>query len=51
VFIGLLYGGSTRSKIKSSKKNLSATSSAKKQAKRKLSKIAKDIKSAGKDIV
>ena len=51
VTIGLLYGASTTSKIKSSKKNLSATSSAKKHASRKLGKIAKDIKSAEKDIV
>ena len=51
VTIGLLYGASTTSKIKSSKKNLSVTSSAKKQASRKLGKIAKDIKSAEKDIV
>jgi len=51
VTIGVLYGASTTSKIKSSKKNLSVTSSAKKQASRKLGKIAKDIKSAQKDIV
>ena len=51
VTIGLLYGASTTSKIKSSKKNLSATSSAKKKANRKLGKIAKDIQSAQKDIV
>lgn len=51
VTIGFLYGASTTSKIKSSKKNLSATSSAKKQASRKLGKIAKDIQSAEKDIV
>jgi len=51
VTIGLLYGASTTSKIKNSKKNLSVTSSAKKQASRKLGKIAKDIKSAEKDIV
>lgn len=51
VSVGLLYGVSTTSKIKSSKKNLSETSSAKKQASRKLEKIAKDIKSAQKDIV
>jgi murein DD-endopeptidase MepM/ murein hydrolase activator NlpD len=51
VAIGLLYGSSTTSKIKSSKKNLSVTSSAKKKASRKLGKIAKDIKSAEKDVV
>jgi len=51
VTIGLVYGTSTTSKIKSSKKNLSATSSAKKKTSRKLSKIASDIKSAEKDIV
>ncbi len=49
--IGLLYGGSTTSKIKNSKKNLSVTSSAKKKASRRLDKIAKDIKAAEKDIV
>jgi len=49
--IGLLYGASTSSKIKNSKKNLSATSTAKKKANRRLDKIAKDMKSAEKDIV
>ena len=49
--VGLLYGASTSSKIKNSKKNLSATSSAKKKANRRLDKIAKDMKSAEKDIV
>ena len=48
---GLLYGASTSSKIKNSKKNLSATSTAKKKANRRLDKIAKDMKSAEKDIV
>ncbi|MFC2073247.1 murein hydrolase activator EnvC family protein [Campylobacterota bacterium] len=48
---GLLYGGSTATKIKDSQKNLSVTSSAKKDASRQLSKIAKDIQSAEKDIV
>jgi septal ring factor EnvC (AmiA/AmiB activator) len=51
VAIGLLYGASTTSKIEKSKKNLSDTAAAKKKASRKLSKIAKDIKSAEKDIV
>ena len=46
-----LYSGSTTSKIKNSKKNLSVTSSAKKKASRRLGKIAKDIKSAEKDVV
>ena len=49
--VGLLHGASTSSKIKSSKKNLSATSSAKKKASRRLDKIAKDMKTAEKDIV
>jgi len=48
---GLLCGASTTSKIKHSKKTLSATSSEKKKANRRLGKIAKDIKSAEKDIV
>lgn len=48
---GFLYGVSTTSKIKNSQKTLSATSSAKKKANRRLEKIAKDIKSAEKDIV
>jgi len=52
MFLGAsLYGASTTSKIKNSKKNLSVTSSAKKKASRRLGKIAKDIKSAEKDIV
>lgn len=51
VTVGLLYGASTSSKIKSSKKNLSETSTQKKQTSRKLDKIATDIKSAQKDIV
>jgi len=51
VVIGLLQGASTTTKIKNSKKDLSATTSAKKQANRKLGKIAKDIQSAEKDIV
>ena len=51
VVIGLLQGASTTSKIKSSKKDLSATTSAKKKASRKLGKIAKDIQSAEKEIV
>lgn len=49
--IGLLYGASTTSKIKDSKKTLSAASSEKKKANRRLGKIAKDIKSAEKDVV
>jgi len=51
VVIGLLQGASTTAKIKNSKKDLSLTTSAKKQASRKLGKIAKDIQSAEKDIV
>ncbi len=51
ILSGLLYATSTTSKIKDSKKTLSATSSAKTKANRRLGKIAKDIKSAGKDIV
>jgi len=48
---GILYGASTTSKIKNSKKTLSVTSSEKKKANRRLEKIAKDIKSAEKDVV
>ena len=48
---GELYATSTTSKIKNSKKSLSITSSAKKKTSRRLDKIAKDIKSAEKDIV
>ena len=52
VFLGhALYGASTTSKIKNSKKTLSVTSSAKKKANRRLGRIAKDIKSAEKDVV
>ena len=51
VAIGLLYGASTTAKIEKSKKNLSATSAAKKKTSRQLSKIAKDIQVAEKDIV
>ena len=49
--LGLLYGASTTSKIKNSKKSLSVTASAKKKTNRRLGKLAKDIKSAEKDIV
>ena len=49
--VSLLQGASTTTKIKDSKKNLSATSSAKKKASRRLSKIANDIKTTEKDIV
>ncbi|MEA2047864.1 MAG: peptidoglycan DD-metalloendopeptidase family protein [Campylobacterota bacterium] len=51
VCTGLLYGASTNTKIKDSKKNLSAVSSQKKQASRRLNQIAKDVKSTEKDIV
>ena len=51
IVIGLLQGASTTTKIKKSQKDLYATTSAKKQASRKLSKIAKDIQAAEKDIV
>jgi septal ring factor EnvC (AmiA/AmiB activator) len=47
----LLQGASTTTKIKDSKKNLSATSSAQKKTSRRLSKIAKDMKTTEKDIV
>ena len=50
VVIGLLQGASTTTKIKNSKKDLSATASAKKHASRRLSRIAKDIQAAEKDI-
>jgi septal ring factor EnvC (AmiA/AmiB activator) len=49
--IGLVHGASTTTKIEKSKKNLSATSAAKKETSRQLSKIAKDIQAAEKDIV
>lgn len=48
--ISLVYGASTTAKIKNSKKDLSATKSAKKKTSRKLDKIAADIKKAEKDI-
>jgi septal ring factor EnvC (AmiA/AmiB activator) len=51
VAVGLLYGASTTDKIEKSKKNLSVTSAAKKKASRQLSKIAKDMQSAEKDII
>ena len=51
VVIGLLHGASTTTKIEKSKKNLSETSAAKKKTSRQLSKIAKDIQVAEKDIV
>lgn len=51
IVIGLLQGASTATKIKKSKKDLYAIVSAKKQANRKLGKIAKDIQAAEKDIV
>lgn len=51
VAIGLLHGASTTTKIEKSKKNLSASSAAKKKTSRQLSRIAKDIQSAEKDIV
>jgi len=47
----LLYSGTTTSKIKQSKKTLSITDSEKKKTSRRLDKIAKDIKSAEKDVV
>jgi len=49
--LDLLHGASTTTKIENSKKNLSTASSEKKQTGRRLSKIAKDIQSAEKDIV
>ncbi len=51
VAVGLLHGASTTTKIENSKKNLSATAAAKQKTSRQLSKIAKDIQSAEKDIV
>jgi septal ring factor EnvC (AmiA/AmiB activator) len=50
IAFSLLYGASTTTKIKNSKKNLTATATAKKNASRKLDKIAADIKKAEKDI-
>jgi septal ring factor EnvC (AmiA/AmiB activator) len=49
--MGTVHAASTTSKIKNSKKTLSATSNAKKKASRRLDKLAKDIKSAEKDVV
>jgi len=51
ISFSLLFGASTTTKIKDSKKTLSATTNAKKKASRQLGKIAKDIKSAEKDVV
>lgn len=51
VALGLLHGASTTDKIEKSKKNLSATDTAKKKASRQLNKIAKDMKKAEEDIV
>jgi len=50
VVTSLLFSASTTTKIQNSKKDLSATNSAKKKASRKLGKIASDIKKAEKDI-
>ena len=50
IAFSLLYGASTTTKIKNSKKDLTETASAKKKASRKLDKIAADIKKAEKDI-
>ncbi len=50
VALALVYGASTTAKIKNSKKDLSATNSAKNKASRKLDKIAADIAKAEKDI-
>jgi septal ring factor EnvC (AmiA/AmiB activator) len=50
VITALLQGASTTTKIKNSKKDLSATASQKKQTSRRLDKIAKDIQAAEKDI-
>ena len=46
----VVFGGSTSTKIKNSKNDLSSTNTAKKKASRKLDKIAADIKKAEKDI-
>ena len=50
VAVSLVYGASTTTKIKNSKKDLSANANAKKKASRKLEKIATDISKAEKDI-
>jgi len=50
LLVSLVFGASTTTQIKNSKKDLSATDSAKKKASRKLDKIASDIKKADKDI-
>jgi septal ring factor EnvC (AmiA/AmiB activator) len=50
IITALLQGASTTTKIKNSKKDLSATASQKKQTSRRLDKIAKDIQAAEKDI-
>jgi len=47
----LLYGATTTTKIKKSKQTLTVTTSEKKKTSRRLGKIAKDIKSAEKDVV
>lgn len=47
----VLYGVTTTTKIKKSKQTLSVTASEKKKTHRRLDKIAKDIKSAEKDVV
>lgn len=48
--VSLLHGASTTAKIKDSKKDLSATNTAKKNTSQKLDKIASDIKKAEKEI-
>ena len=50
VAVTLVYSANTTTKIKSSKKDLSAVASQKRQASSQLGKIAKDIQSAEKDI-
>jgi len=50
IAFSLLYGASTNTKIKVSKKNLTATVAAKKNTSRRIDKIASDIKKAEKEI-
>lgn len=51
ISVSMLHGASTTAKIKKSQKTLSAVESEKKHASSYLNKIARDIKSAEKDIV
>lgn len=51
ISVSILHGASTTTKIKKSKQTLSTVESEKKQASNYLDKVARDIKSAEKDIV